>query len=259
MSNTTAALEIPVPPIDAQQLLVKVSHVAQNPTGVQSFDKNVFGDGSVFGCDFVGEGDRIAGLIWGGEIKGVGAYSKHVVADQRITASTIPLASATAWLALFPKKCLNIDRTSVGLFTLQIAALYNFKVVSTCSPRNFEFLGKSGATHVFDHSDPGVITNITYVAPDLEYIFDTRRVVLCTVRPGKANMQNVTKRTNVTDVPVWTAFFKEHRYGDFVWPLESGTIKPNPVVVKRGLGVIEEGFQDYRDGKISAYKIIYEV
>jgi len=46
---------------------------------VQSFDSNAFGDGTVLGCDFVGEvvelgsgvtrlakGDIVSGLIWGG-------------------------------------------------------------------------------------------------------------------------------------------------------------------------------------------------
>jgi hypothetical protein len=42
---------------------------------------------------------------------------------------------------------------------------------------------------------------------------------LCTVRPGKAFTENVTKQTKVTDVLVWTAFLKEHRYKDFYWPV----------------------------------------
>ena len=94
-------------PIEAQQAgsnqaLIRVSHVAQNFTDgkqmvsqvqqnlsghepsyretVESFDSDEFGDGSVLGCDFVGEveaigagvskvkeGDVIAGLIWGGK------------------------------------------------------------------------------------------------------------------------------------------------------------------------------------------------
>lgn len=86
------------------QVLVKVSHVAQNPTDgkpcfrapfhgpsilwslklrlflVQSLDSDAFGDHAVLGCDFVGTvestgdkasrvktGDVIAGLIWGGQ------------------------------------------------------------------------------------------------------------------------------------------------------------------------------------------------
>ena len=83
-------------------------------------------------------GDVIAGLIWGGEFaakslarvanhlfageaKGRGAYSEYAIADQRICfkvpksvspaeAATVPLASATAQLALFSKDCLSIDR-----------------------------------------------------------------------------------------------------------------------------------------------------
>ena len=67
------------PKPEDHQALVQLSHVAQNPTDVQSFDRNAMGDGSVFGCDFAGsveevgksgtrvkKGDKIAGLIWGG-------------------------------------------------------------------------------------------------------------------------------------------------------------------------------------------------
>jgi NADPH:quinone reductase-like Zn-dependent oxidoreductase len=57
-----------------------------------------------------------------GEIKGLGAYSQYCLADDRISfkipesisrehASTVPLASATAWLALFSEGCLGIDRS----------------------------------------------------------------------------------------------------------------------------------------------------
>ena len=86
------------------------------------------------------KGDIIAGLIWGGkltiarliarhiailiysgEIKGLGAYSQYTLADERISfplstsisrehASTVPLAAATAWLALYSKGSLAIDR-----------------------------------------------------------------------------------------------------------------------------------------------------
>lgn len=71
--------------------------------------------------------------------------------------------------------------------------------------------------------------------PGLSHVFDTigasqssatasqavgeQGGVLCTVRPGKANTESVTERTKVTDVLVWTAFLKDHRYGDFFWPV----------------------------------------
>lgn len=56
-----------------------------------------------------------------GEVKGLGAYAEYTVADERIcykvpsgitsaAASTVPLAAATAWLAMFSKECLGMDR-----------------------------------------------------------------------------------------------------------------------------------------------------
>ncbi|KAL2842571.1 putative zinc-binding dehydrogenase family oxidoreductase [Aspergillus pseudoustus] len=323
---------IPIPRPEPNQVLVKISHVAQNPTDVQSFDNNAFGDGALLGCDFVGEvvelgskvtryalGDIIAGLIWGGEIKYLGAYGEYCVADELISfkvpsgispaqASTVPLAVATAWLTWFSKDCLGLDKeqgngasvlvwggsSSVGLYAIQLASIYGFDVVTTCSTKHTDLVRSHGANHVFDYKDPHVVEKIRQAAPDLGYIFDTignrkssalasqaLRATggkLCTVRPGKANTEDVTERASVSDVLVWTAFLKDHSYGDFRWPasqddhglsselfeklpgwLAEGTVKSNTPKVLRGLDSIPEGFQHYRDGKISAYKVVYEL
>ncbi|KAJ5407231.1 hypothetical protein N7465_008515 [Penicillium sp. CMV-2018d] len=82
-----------------------------------------------------------------------------------------------------------------------------------------------GAKHVFDYNDPKVIEKISEAVPDLQYIFDTignttssalssrafgdREGRLGTVRPGKANTEQVTANMHVTDVLVWTAFLKD--------------------------------------------------
>lgn len=108
-------------------------------------------------------------------------------------------------------------------------------MVTTSSPKNFDFVKSVGANHVFDHGDAKVVADIKKVAPNLEYVFDTigkpnsstlasqaikeTGGVLCTVRPGKANTENVTKQTKVTDVLVWTAFLKDHQYKEFHWPV----------------------------------------
>lgn len=74
------------------------------------------------GVTTVKVGDRIAGLIWGGEVPGLGAYSQYTIADEKICfkvpenitsagAATVPLAAGTAWLALYSETCLNISRT----------------------------------------------------------------------------------------------------------------------------------------------------
>lgn len=124
---------------------------------------------------------------------------------------------------------------SVGQYAIQIAALYGFNIITTCSPRNFDLVKKLGATHVFDYNDSDVVESIKKAAPDLEYTFDTigqkdsstqashaiaeKGGVLCTVRPGKANTEGVAKHVKVTDVLVWTAFLKDHQYKEFHWPV----------------------------------------
>lgn len=77
------------------------------------------------GVTRVQQGNIIAGLVWGGEVKGLGAYSEYTIADERILftlpngisvpqAATVPLAALTAYLALFSEGSLNIDRESAS-------------------------------------------------------------------------------------------------------------------------------------------------
>ncbi|KZL87228.1 zinc-binding oxidoreductase [Colletotrichum incanum] len=324
---------IPVPQPAPNQALVKISYVAQNPTDIQSLDSNAFGADAVLGCDFVGtvekignecsklaKGDTVAGLIWGGEIKGLGSYSEYSLADDNISfrvpkdtsleeAVTLPLASMTAWLALFSEESLKIPRgggsdvsvliwggsSSVGLYAIQIAAIHGFNVITTCSPRHFDLVKSLGAEHAFNYHNDDVVDCIKKAVPGLEYVFDTiggktssaqaSRAIdesggnLCTVRPGKANTQDVTKQTKVTDVLVWTAFLKDHQYGSFKWPanhsdhklgieffeklpswVAEGKLKPNnPQIIPGGLYGVEKGFQLYRDGVISGTKLVYKL
>lgn len=184
--------------------------------------------------------------------------------------------------------------SSVGLYTIQIARQHNFNVVTVCSPKHHEKAKSLGANHVFDYKSDDVVDQIKSAAPRLQYIFDTigdssssvtasnalgeAGGTLCTVRPGKVNTEGVSSQAKVTDVLVWTAFLKDHQYKEFKWPandadhklsaelfeylpqwLEDGTIKPNDTKVLQGLEKVPEGFQEYRDGKISGYKIVYAI
>ncbi|KZF20530.1 NAD(P)-binding protein [Xylona heveae TC161] len=295
-----------------------------------SFENKVFGNGAVLGCDFVGtvvaagnsvsrigNGDKVAGLVWGGETKGIGAFSEYTIADEKICfrvpadipsaeAVTIPLAGATAWLALFSHHCLKIRRevphqsiliwggsSSVGQYAIQIAALYGFNIATTCSPKNFDLVKSLGAKHAFDYKSDDVAEQIKAAVPNLVFVFDTIGAgassataskavtgdgVLCTVRPGKANTEHVAKNVRVTDVLVFTAFLKEHNYGALRWPalrddhelasefydrlphwLESVRFKPNSILLLKGLDSVTEGFDLYKQGKISAKKVVYEL
>lgn len=84
-----------------------------------------------------------------GEIKGLGGYSEYVLADERISyplptdlspehASTVPLAAATAWLALYSKGCLAIDREQQKGTSVLIwggSCKFQEKILAQCAPR----------------------------------------------------------------------------------------------------------------------------
>ncbi|KAH7112024.1 hypothetical protein EDB81DRAFT_953737 [Dactylonectria macrodidyma] len=222
----------------------------------QSFDSNAFGDDAILGCDFVGvveetgpgmprvtKGVTIAGLIWGGETKGLGAYSQYTLADERICFPVPQGLSAegatTDCLAIDPsgdeKPAVLVwgSSSSLGLYAVQIARLHGLEVIATYSPKHHDLVKPYGAKEAFDCRDPQVVEKIREAAPGLQYVFDaigsatssktasraiTYNGVLCTVRHGKANTEDVVKGVKVTDVLVWTAFLKEHRYGRFYWP-----------------------------------------
>ncbi|RDW61643.1 hypothetical protein BP5796_11535 [Coleophoma crateriformis] len=326
---------IDLPDLTPTQVLVKVENSSLNPTDVQSFDGDAFGDGAVLGCDFAGtveevgsdvsrlkKGDKIAALIWGGEIPGLGAYSKYCVAEEDVafkipagldfaSASTVPLATNTAWLALFSKDCLNIPKetnkdmsllvwggsSTVGSYAIQLAALHGFNIVTTCSPRNMEMAKKNGATHAFDYNDPDVVAKIMKAVPDLAYGFDCignatsstlcgqaireKKGVICTVRPGKANTENVPSHIDIKDVLVFTAFLKPHVYQKvYHWDtsyedhalskelyenipslIENGKLVPQR---PRSMGTLSvetltEAMQLIRDKKVSNEKLCFQV
>ncbi|KAK1718203.1 chaperonin 10-like protein [Colletotrichum lupini] len=327
---------VALPALQPHQVYVSVEWAAFNPTDRLAFDVDAFGDGAVLGCDFVGTvfqahpnvsrlqvGDKIAALVWGGEIKGVGAYSSYCIADERISfkvpktvegpkASAVPLSANTAYLALFSEDCLGLSRdvsttkppvliwggsSVVGYFAIQLAKLHGYPVVTTCSPHNFDYVKNAGATYVFDYNDADVVAKLQTAAPTLSHVFDTignasssataaaalngRPGVLCTVRPGKANTEEVPSNIKVTDVFVFTAFPKAHTYRGLVhWPvsmpnhllsaelyerlpslLERNAIKPPPVKVLGRLSPqsINEAMELNRAGKISAEKLCFDI
>ncbi|KAF2491268.1 GroES-like protein [Lophium mytilinum] len=259
--NHLALEDVPIPALQPQEVLVRISATAQNPTDIKSFDQNRFGDGALLGCDFCGhvesvggdvievkDGDRVAGLVQGGRPWCLGAYATHTIVKQAFcfkvpgsisstAAATVPLALATAWLALLSPYSLGIDRTaadqiqlliwggstSVGQYAIQIARRFGFRFATTC--RNKDIVEALGAKFVYDYRSPTVIGDIKTALPGITYVLDCvgnetssaqassavcdSGGALCTIQPMKVNTQNVEKRVKVTDVVVFTAFFDD--------------------------------------------------
>ncbi|CAF3684653.1 unnamed protein product [Rotaria sp. Silwood1] len=121
--------ELDLPKYGPNDILIKVTHVAQSPTDWKHVHFGFAKPGSIVGCDFSGEvvevgeeatgnykkGEHVAGCVHGGldrEFGIRGAYSEYVVQEASLvfrypstispeSAATIPLATITAALGLF--------------------------------------------------------------------------------------------------------------------------------------------------------------
>ncbi len=93
-------------------------------------------------------------------------------------AAVLPLGVSTAACGLFQKDQLGLRHptanagptgatvlvwggsTSVGSNAIQLAAAAGYEVITTASPRNFEYVKSLGATLVFDYNSPNVVPDI---------------------------------------------------------------------------------------------------
>jgi NADPH:quinone reductase-like Zn-dependent oxidoreductase len=280
-------------------------------------------------------GDIVSGLICGGQFIGLGAYSEYTVADEELCfkvppditdeeAVTVPLASCTAYLGLFSCFCLSLDQrqgpnvtvliwggsckypklsqfssdfilASIGRFAIQIAAIYRFRVITTCGRTNFDTLRSLGAHYVLNYHDKDVLAHIRNIAPNLEYAFDAvgsssslatvsealgkNGGNICTIRPNTIHALALPPQVKATEVRLARAFLQMHMFEGMPSPpslndhhlasnlfkilpnwLQDGIIRPdNPRILAGGLGAVQEGFNRDYSGRPLGYKIIYQV
>ncbi|KAG8665547.1 hypothetical protein FPOAC2_10621 [Fusarium poae] len=146
---------------------------------------------AILGCDVAGQvvalgsgitkfkvGDRVAGYNMGTfqEYVLVREYSCAKIPDNVSyeQAAVIPLCLSVAVKALFHPEYLALDlpapdtkvsgktilvwggSTSVGCNVIQLAKAAGFDVITTASPRNFDYLKKLGASQVFDYNSSSI-------------------------------------------------------------------------------------------------------
>jgi len=138
-------------------------------------------------------GDRVLGHAVGTDkdsnTAAEGAFQQYTVVLERLAspipdtmsfedAAVLPLAVSTAACGLFQADQLGLryptanaepvgetvlvwgGSTSVGSNAIQLAAAAGYRVVTTASPRNFEYVKALGASEVFDYHSPSVVPDI---------------------------------------------------------------------------------------------------
>lgn len=222
-------------------------------------------------------------------------------------AVVLPLGLATASGALFSPEYLDIDApkasapvsdgknnkviliwggaSSVGSCAIQLCAAAGLTILTTVSPKNFEYAKSIGAAETFDYSDSGIVKSLAEAARGKEVVgaYDAisseASLAACVeflhaVGGGKLSL--TLAKTKLPELPSDVTVVAGHPPrqgadgGEPIWRqvwrdfleigLEKGVMqaKPDAYVLKGGLERLEEGLELVRKG-MSAKKVVVEL
>jgi NADPH:quinone reductase-like Zn-dependent oxidoreductase len=266
------------------------------------------------------KGDRVCGFVHGGNAVQPedGAFAEYIVAKGDLQmkipenmsfqeAATLGVGIITVGQGLYQSLKLAYPTepikdatpiliyggsTATGTLAIQFAKLSGYKVITTCSPRNFDLVRSLGADAVFDYKDPQSPAEIRKQTDNkLKLAFDCISVEASakfvegaisteggdhsTLLSIKTERENINSRLTLGYTAVGEAF----KFGDIPFPakpedrafaekwiaiaepiLAQGKIKVHkPNVGKDGLKGVLEGLQLLKEDKVSGEKLVYNV
>jgi len=330
--------DAPIPTLRPTYMLVKTVAVAQNPTDWKHLtfvDKPVtIGCDFAGVVEQVGsevtlpwkKGDRVCGFTHGGNVTQTedGAFGEYLMAKGDIQirvpdnmsfeeACTLGVGILTCGQGMYqslqlpwpdkPSKekfpiLIYGGSTATGALAIQFAKLSGLEVITTCSPRNFDFVKSLGADHVYDYSSPTCGADIRKLTGNkMFWAFDTisesTSPQICADALSTSKQPNGMKpqygailvaKTPRDDVDhkytlgytvIGEAFEKkgmkwEANPEDFEFCkkfmqtaqklLEEKKLKPHRHEVRPGgLDAIFGGLDDMKNGKVSGVKLVYRI
>lgn len=265
-------------------------------------------------------GDRIAGVVHGGNSPNA-CFAEYVIAKADLViklpdsiafekASTLPLGLATVGQGLY-QQALQLQppwqpltssakqdvliyggSTATGTIAIQFATLSGYRVITTCSPKNFDLVRSLGADAVYDYSVPGVGRRINQDTNNgLKLVWDTldleESARICEdaissdpagarygtigppefekegVEPAFTMMYTIFNEPFVIKTREFAAKPEDFRFAvEFFSCAEKllfeNKLKPHPELVgQNGLEGVLQGLRDLRDEKVSGVKLVY--
>ncbi|WPG99979.1 chaperonin 10-like protein [Acrodontium crateriforme] len=268
-------------------------------------------------------GDRIAGTTHGANFSQPedGCFAEYAVAKADLVvklpdslsfedAATFPLGVSTVGQGLFQKALkLNLPTnptkngetvliyggsTATGSLAIQYAKLAGYKVITTCSPHNNDFVKSLGAEAVYDYKDPECGKKINKDTNDsLKLAWDTisleSSAKICsdafssdptgakygTILPVKLPREGIettftfmytifgdgfTKAGRETPAVPEDFEFARKFFGITEELLADGKLKTHPAKVgSKGLEGVLQGLEDMKNEKVSRNKLVYKV
>lgn len=216
---------------------------------------------------------------------GINTVGQALYQSLKLALPTEPIKDATPIL-------IYGGSTATGTLAIQFAKLSGYKVLTTCSPHNFDLVKSLGADEVYDYKDANSAASIRKSTNNnLKLVMDCIAVeasaafcdnALSTEGGEYSALLNVKiERANVNDrfTVAYTTLGEAFDFGDMPCPakpedrehaekfiviaqslLEQGKIKVHrPRVSKDGLKGVLEGLQLLKSDKVSGEKLVYNV
>lgn len=133
---------------------------------------------------------------------GVGGYTAIQTLFDKLKLKPIPndISSVPALTADSPQLLVWAGSTSVGQFAIQLGRLAGYRVVSTASPKNHEYLKSLGADQVFDYRDESTPEQIAKAYPHLHLALDCISEQGSTVATAKSLTKSGDKKPTVVNI-----------------------------------------------------------
>jgi len=269
------------------------------------------------------KGDRICGFTHGANASNIedGAFAEYIVAKGDIQmkipdnlsfeeAATLGCGVGTVGQGLYEDIGLHLSppskpvqdsetvllyggSTATGTLGIQFLKASGYNVITTCSPKHFDFVKKLGATEAFDYKDPEVSKKINeYTNNKLKYAWDTigldSSAKICaealSTEPGTRYGSILSAKPPRDDIKFTSTLLYTGAGEDFekfgqkftgnaprfefqkgwtseaVHLLANGKVKVHPVSLrKEGLKGAIDGMQEMKEGKHSGEKLVYKV
>ncbi|CAI7612985.1 unnamed protein product [Penicillium bialowiezense] len=211
---------------------------------------------------------------------GISTVGQGLYQSLKLALPTEPIKDATPIL-------IYGGSAATGTLAIQFAKLSGYKVLTTCSPRNFDLVRSLGADEVYDYKDPQAAAQIRKDTDNkLKYVFDCISIessaafadnALSTEGGEYSALLNVKiARENVNDrfTLGYTTLGEAFKFGDIPFPalpdhrafaekwisiaevlLADKKIK----VGQNGLKGVIEGLKLLKEDKVSGEKLVYNV
>ncbi|RFU24273.1 hypothetical protein B7463_g12064, partial [Scytalidium lignicola] len=210
------------------------------------------------------------------------------------SATVIPLALSTAACGLFQKDFLALDYPSsspkpngetlliwagsscVGGAAIQLAVAAGYEVITTCSPKNFEYVKKLGASQAFDYHNTNISNELLDVfkgkkcAGAVAILPGSSEVCLEVVAKSEGKKFVAAALPLPAELPsgvqakfIFSGSVKDNEVGSLIYeeylPKALAEKKfiaaPEPEVVGKGLQSIQSAYDTLRNG-VSAKKVV---